>query len=308
MFNKKHIILLSTLVLPNLIFAAEAVAEEVPAGNTFIDSHLNGIVIYLTVAIMILFLGVAYKLLSFLVYFTAKNELGEAAANAKYNSLLPPVDLRWKTMSKSLTDAVPIEMEESILLDHDFDGIKELDNHLPPWWKYMFYATIVIGVVYFSYYIIWGIGPNQYEVYEKKVAAAEIKRAEYLATMANNVDESNVTYLTEPARLASGKEIFIGKCATCHGELGEGKIGPNLTDQYWLHGGDIKDIFTTVKYGVANKMIAWEDQLLPSEMNDVASFVLSLQGSNPPGGMGPQGDLYEPETTEETEEVEAENE
>jgi cytochrome c oxidase cbb3-type subunit 3 len=235
-----------------------------------------------------------YFVLKSLLYLLAKDILGEEAAK-KY-TILPTLNIKWAKFSKKLTDAVPIEREKDILLDHDYDGIKELDNHLPPWWKWMFYATIAYAFIYFGYFTVWKIGPNQYEKYDKKIALLQVQKAEYLASAANSVDENTVTLLTDASMLANGKNTFIANCATCHGELGEGKIGPNLTDEFWIHGGSIKDIFTTVKYGVANKMIPWQDQLLPSEMSEVASYVASLKGSNPPNALAPQGELYTPET------------
>lgn len=272
-------------------------AQEEAAKPSFLENNFNTIAWGLVVIALMILFWTFYHLLKGMLYLLAKETLGEEAA-AKY-SLFPQWDLKWTKINNVLSDAVPIEMEQDILLDHDYDGIKELDNHLPPWWKWMFYATIVYAVVYIAYFYVWGVGPNQYEKYEKNVALAEIQKAEYLATMANNVDESTVTFLAEASSLAAGKSIFQANCVTCHGQVGEGtKIAPNLTDQYWLHGGSIKDVFTTIKYGVANKgMISWQDQLLPGEMNEVASYVLSLQGTNPPNGMDPQGELYNPEAT-----------
>jgi len=178
------------------------------------------------------------------------------------------------------------------MLDHEYDGIQELDNHLPPWWKWLFYGTIVFAVVYLFIFVTTD-SMDQYKIYDKKVAQAEEAKAAYLATLSNNVDETNVEFTTDPANLALGAELYIANCATCHGELGEGKIGPNLTDEYWIHGGDIVDVFKTVKYGIANKMIAWESQLLPGQMSDVSSYVLSLKGTNPPNPKEPQGEIYE---------------
>ena len=198
-----------------------------------------------------------------------------------------------KRFNKKAWNITPIEQEKDIMLDHDYDGIKELNNHLPPWWLAMFYGCIVIGVVYFSYYHVFSYGDSQIEEYEKQMESGEKAVAEYLATQKNRVDESNVELLADAGDLAKGKKIFEEKCFACHGKSGEGGIGPNLTDEYWVHGGSIKNVFRTVKYGVSGKgMQAWKDQLRPLEMQEVSSYILSLQGTNPPNAKEPEGELY----------------
>jgi len=205
-----------------------------------------------------------------------------------------------KRFNKKAWNLTPIEQEKDIMLDHDYDGIKELDNHLPPWWVAMFYGCIVIGVVYFSYYHIFNYGDSQIEQYEKEMENGDRAVAEYLSKQKNRVDESNVEVLADAGDLAHGKKIFEEKCFACHGKLGEGGIGPNLTDEYWVHGGSIKNVFRTVKYGVSGKgMQAWKDQLRPLEMQEVSSYILSLKGSNPPNAKEPEGELYTPASDEE---------
>lgn len=192
-----------------------------------------------------------------------------------------------------LTDAVAVEDEESILLDHDYDGIKELDNNLPPWWKYGFYLTIVVAVVYIFNYHVSGSGDLQIAEYDKEMAEAKLEVEEFMKTSANKVDETTIKVTKEASQLAAGKEAFISVCAACHGRLGEGGVGPNLTDEYWVHGGSIQDIFKTIKYGWAEKgMKAWKDELSPMQMSQISSFIISLRGTNPPNGKAPQGDLY----------------
>lgn len=197
----------------------------------------------------------------------------------------------------SLSGAVPIEQEEDVLLDHEYDGIRELDNKLPPWWLYMFYFTIAFGVVYVGYFQ-FSDGPSQLEEYNAEMALAEEQKAAFLASSANNVDESNVELLADATALANGKEKFETLCIACHAATGGSTqnppgVGPNLTDEYWLHGGGIKNVFKTIKYGVPAKgMIAWESQLSPRQMQEVASYILSLQGTNPPNAKEPQGELW----------------
>lgn len=193
----------------------------------------------------------------------------------------------------SLTDVVPIEEEESILLDHDYDGIKELDNNLPPWWKYGFYLTILTSVIYMVHFHVLKTGDLQGKEYDDAMAQAKIEVDEFMKTSANNVDENTVKVLTETSDIASGKDLYITNCVACHGIGGEGTVGPNLTDDYWLHGGSIQDLFKTLKYGWVEKgMKSWKDDLSPMQIAQVASYIRTLKGTSPPNPKAPQGDLY----------------
>lgn len=192
---------------------------------------------------------------------------------------------------------VPVEKESSIDLGHDYDGIRELDNRLPPWWLYLFYFTIAWGGIYLYVYHFSDIGRSQHEVYEEKVTKAEYQRLVFLEEQANAVNENNVVAITNDTELGEYKEIYLTNCASCHGQMGEGGIGPNLTDPYWIHGGGIKNVFSTIKYGVPEKgMIAWREQMQPKTMQGLASYILTLEGSNPPNAKEPQGKIYEPES------------
>lgn len=204
-------------------------------------------------------------------------------------------------MWKKLQDAKPIEEESEIDLNHEYDGIRELDNNLPPWWLYGFYLSILFAVVYLLRFHILQTAPLQAEEYEQKMAAAEVEKEIYLKHAANLVDETNVVFLKDEALLKEGAAIFNEKCAVCHAADGGGGVGPNLADAYWLHGGDIASVFSTIKYGVPAKgMISWKSELNPAKMQKVASFILSLQGTTPASPKDPQGDLYVPQTPEET--------
>lgn len=197
-------------------------------------------------------------------------------------------------------NAVAIEKEEDIMLDHDYDGIKELDNSLPPWWKYGFYFTIVVAFIYMWYYHIGGNGPSSHEEYVREMKRAEEEVAAYLAMSANNVDENSVTMLSG-LDLTVGKEMFETTCAACHNRDGGGNaVGPNLTDQYWLHGGSLKHIFKSIKYGWPDKgMKSWKDDFSPKQLAQLASYVKSLQGTTPEAPKAPQGELYIEAETEE---------
>jgi cytochrome c oxidase cbb3-type subunit 3 len=191
----------------------------------------------------------------------------------------------------------PIEEDSKLeIVDHDFDGIKELSNPIPPWFNVLFYGTIIIGILYFVAYHIIDFAPLQDEEYRKEMAIAEVQKNEFLRKIGNSIDENSVTILTDEASLDAGKQEYISKCAACHGQSGEGGVGPNLTDKYWLHGGSVNNVFKIIKYGVPAKgMIAWQSSLNPLKMQHVTSYILSLQGTNPVGGKEPQGELYEPD-------------
>ena len=217
----------------------------------------------------------------------------KAVADAK-----PKGDSFWTQMRKQYwEDAVPIDQEEDIVKEHSFDGIRELDNKLPPWWVNMFILTIIWAVGYMIYFHWGGPGLSQEERYEREMEQAEKDIAIALAGAANNVDESNVTALTESGPLGEGELIFQTNCTPCHGQSGGGNtIGPNLTDEYWIHGGGIKNVFRTVKNGVPEKgMIPWSTQLSPSDIQKVASYVLKLGGTNPADGKAPEGEIWTPE-------------
>jgi cytochrome c oxidase cbb3-type subunit III len=197
----------------------------------------------------------------------------------------------WK---KKMTDAVPLEKEEEIAFDHEYDGIRELDNNLPPWWVYMFYLTIVFAVVYLGHYHVFKTGDLQDSEYKTEMAQAEKEQEAYMKLASNKIDENSVKVIADKKGLENGKSIFLQSCSPCHGKAGEGGVGPNLTDKYWIHGGNVKNIFKTIKYGVPQKgMISWQAQLNPGQMQDITSYILTLQGTNPANGKAPQGDLFE---------------
>jgi cytochrome c oxidase cbb3-type subunit 3 len=199
----------------------------------------------------------------------------------------------WATMNRQFfTKAVPVEREADVLLDHDYDGIKELDNALPPWWKYGFYFTIAVAALYILRYHVWGTGPNPKQEYdqEMKVAAAQIE--ENRKSSGDMVDEKTVT-MADAVGIAEGDKLFHSNCYACHGAKGEGGVGPNLTDKYWIHGGTINDVFKTIKYGWPDKgMQSWEKMYSPIQIKNLASYIKTLAGTNPPNPKAPQGDLF----------------
>lgn len=202
----------------------------------------------------------------------------------------------WASLDKKfLTKAAPIEQEADIMLDHDYDGIKELDNALPPWWKYGFYITILAAFFYMLKFEVWHTGLNPTEEYNTEMAEAKAETDAYLASMKENVDEKSVVML-DAAGIAAGKTLFTKTCVACHSPNGGGGVGPNLTDNYTIHGAAIQDIFKTIKYGYPDKgMQAWQSNFSPVEMQQLASYVKSLVNTNVAEGKAPQGDLIKEE-------------
>lgn len=204
-----------------------------------------------------------------------------------------PVKKWWSRLDQKLfTKAIPVEREADVLLDHDYDGIQELDNALPPWWKYGFYFTIVVAIIYLLNFHVLGNGKNPTEEYAAEMEDARVKKEIFEASNKDKIDENNVPMADETG-LAKAKEIFTTKCWPCHGKLGEGGAGPNLTDAYWLHKGSLNDIFHTIKNGYPDKgMQSWEKDFTPKEISFLASYIKTLQGTNPPNAKAPQGDLF----------------
>ena len=194
--------------------------------------------------------------------------------------------------AKFFTKAVSVEKEADILLDHDYDGIRELDNALPPWWKYGFYITIAFAFIYLLNFHVLGLGKNPTEEYNSEMENARIEKEIFEANNKDKIDENNVP-IADAAGLAKAKEIFSIKCWACHGKLGEGGAGPNLTDNYWLHKGSLNDIYHTIKNGYPDKgMQSWATEYTPKEISYLANYVKTLHGTNPPNPKAQQGELY----------------
>ncbi|PWH83210.1 cytochrome C oxidase subunit III [Algibacter marinivivus] len=203
-----------------------------------------------------------------------------------------------KTYAKLLGQK-PIEEEGEIILDHNYDGIKELDNNLPPWWLYGFYASIIFAAVYLVKYHVFD-GDNQIDELETELADARVAIEAYKKTAKNLVDINTVTMLTDASDLATGKTIFQTNCVACHMADGGGGIGPNLTDEYWILGGGIKNVFRTVSEGgrSGKGMIPWKTQLKPLEMAQVASYILTFQGTTSANPKAAEGDIWIDEDAE----------
>jgi cytochrome c oxidase cbb3-type subunit 3 len=200
----------------------------------------------------------------------------------------------WKKFDKNwMTKAVDIEKEADVLLDHDYDGIKELDNALPPWWKYGFYITIVIGIIYLFNFHVWGTGPTPEQEYAVEVAEGQRLEEQYKARTKDVIDENNLT-MADTDGIVAGKTLFTQSCIACHAADGGGGIGPNLTDNYWIHGGKLADIYKTIKIGYPEKgMQSWQSMYSPIQIRNLASFVQSIKGAKTVNPKAPQGDLMQ---------------
>ena len=195
---------------------------------------------------------------------------------------------KWLQFQSMMGNDIPLEKDAELLINHDYDGIQELDNGMPPFLKYIFVVTIIAAVMYWVNYQVLYASPSQLEEYQNELIQAEIQKAEYLKIAGNNVDENTVKLVAD---VSAGAKIFATNCVACHGDKGQGGVGPNLTDNAWLHGGDIKSIFKTLKYGVVAKgMRAWQSEIKPSDMQSLASYVLTeFKDKNVAGGKAPQG-------------------
>lgn len=198
-----------------------------------------------------------------------------------------------KKVYNKLLGSKPMEAEGEIILDHNYDGIRELDNKLPPWWVYMFYATIIFGVVYLVRFHVLGDYDQDTE-YLTELAIAQAEIEEYKKTAKDLVDVNTVELLADASDLSAGKAIFESNCVACHMADGGGGIGPNLTDPNWILGGGIKNVFNTISEGGRDGkgMVAWKQSLKPLEMAQVASYVLTFQGKTPANPKAAEGDIW----------------
>ncbi len=187
---------------------------------------------------------------------------------------------------------LPPESENGMEMDEDFDGIRELDNRVPPWFNYLFYGSIVFALVYMVNFHILNSSKLPLGEYQDELTAAGLERQILIATQ-GSIDESTLTVLKDPAAVKAGMENFAKYCVSCHGTQAGGIVGPNLTDKYWINGGGVKNVYRTIKMGVPAKgMISWELVFTPKQIQELASYVLSLQGTSPVVAKAPQGTIW----------------
>lgn len=250
-------------------------------------------VLLLLILLLLIAIEVAYAAIENIT-FQIMDEEKKAAFLAKKASVKASESNGWRRFLKIITRSKAVEEEDEILRDHDFDGIKELDNALPPWWLYGFYITIIFAVIYLvRFHIIDDY--TQTEEYETEMAEARQAIEEYKKNNPDLLSAENVELLTDASSLESGKSIFQANCIACHMADGGGGIGPNLTDNYWILGAGIKNVFNTISEGgrSGKGMIPWKTTLSPQERQQVASYVISLQGTTPANPKDPEGDLVE---------------
>ena len=284
------IITAALLLFVSTAFAQDAVSAVPAAGSTLIGG-LSKTAFYSLLSVIILELIVISYLVKTFFLFTRleksmKKESPEAIAEKKKK--------KWAWFEKlNKTRSLDAASEAEVNLGHDYDGIGELDNPTPPWWQWGFRLSILFAFVYMYVYHVSESAPLQIEELAIANEKAEKQIASYLATSSNLVDENNVTYMDGASDLAAGQTIFVAKCAACHGVDGGGTIGPNLTDEYWIHGGSMKDIFKTIKYGVPEKgMMSWKAEYSPKQIAQISSYVHSLLGTKPVEPKEPEGQKY----------------
>lgn len=265
-------------------FAISLQAAPVEGGWKVTSHQLNYLLLGVIFFEVLVILYFAYWLK--VVVIPEEDKIAKAAKK-------PATNAWWDKFNKSVT----IENEKDVQLDHDYDGIKELDNALPPWWLYGFYLTVVFAGIYVYRYHVSKSAPLQVQELNNEFTTAKLEAEEYARTHPKKVDENTIEYAANPELIAKGKELFGQKCVACHGPEGQGLQGPNLTDDHWKHGGSIKDIFKTIKNGVPSMgMIAWGQELTPNQIETLANYIKSIKGSKPANPKAPEGDLYVEET------------
>jgi cytochrome c oxidase cbb3-type subunit 3 len=287
---KGLIYIFTFLGLSQSVFAQDKVAHKIGTGNSYFDLILLASFI---LALLILWVAVVFLK----TFKQLSQELLNPTPYVKETSKLLEFD-EWLAIEKTkphiwtkLLSLKPLSEEENMKLEHEFDGITELNNPVPAWFNWLFYSTVVIAFSYMLYYHVFDWGKLQEEEYVTEVNQAKAAKDAYLANTANLIDENTVKESTETAIISEGAAIFSTNCLACHGDKGQGVVGPNLTDEYWLHGGKIGSIFKTIKYGVPAKgMISWEKTLSPKQISAVSNYIKSIKGSNPANPKAPQGD------------------
>jgi cytochrome c oxidase cbb3-type subunit 3 len=296
---KKILLSIGMMLVAGVSFAQDATA---PATTSFWDDPFKDPLLpfYLVIAfvffVTLLVVVVAIQMIRVLNVFIRKAAEERAA---QLGIPYAPEPSLWRRFWDKINGYRPMEKEAEIMLDHNYDGITELDNHLPPWWKWLFYGTIAWSVVYMVVYHISNTLPLMDQEYQNEVTLAQEQKAKYLASQpALTIDENALKFENDAAIIQAGKKVFATNCTSCHNAEGQGSIGPNLTDEYWLHGGGVREIYTTIKNGVPEKgMISWATTLSPQQMRDVTFYIMSIKGTNPPNPKAPQGTIWKDETT-----------
>lgn len=243
-------------------------------------------------------------LLIALLFLISAEVILNAVENTMFKTLSPEAKARFMAEKQKREDKYSLKLwwakmkhsqpeERDLELDHNYDGIKELDNKLPPWWLYSFYATILFAAGYLFYYHVLD-GDTQQTEFEKEMIAAEIALEEYKKTAPDLINADNVVVLTDAADIEKGNSLYQLNCIACHAADGGGGIGPNLTDDHWILRGDMKGIFHTISEGgrAGKGMIAWKSTLSPVEIQQISSYILTLVGTTPANPKDAEGDVW----------------
>jgi cytochrome c oxidase cbb3-type subunit 3 len=271
------------LLVTGMILGAAPLYAEQTAGSSEAVVKLSDTSLYTLIAVILVEFGTIFYLLINLRALLSKEKAIAPSAKPSFS-----FSAWWEKFNRFK----PVQEESNIDLGHDYDGIRELDNRLPPWWLYGFYACILFAVIYLYRFHVAHSAPLSGEEYQLAVTEAAADKEAYLAKAANKVDEKTVVYQTSPDYLAGGQKIFSTTCTPCHLADGGGSVGPNLTDDYWIHGNTIQDIFKTIKYGYPEKgMKSWQEDYTPAQIAQLASYIKSLYGTHPAKPKEPQGIL-----------------
>jgi cytochrome c oxidase cbb3-type subunit 3 len=295
--TKATVVLLGFLFLSQFVFAQDATTttattDAAAAAAASAANSTATIYFYSFIAIIIIEIGIILFFIKSLRFLTGidKAEEGEA---------------KQRTLWEKFNNFGSLEDEAKLDVGHSYDGIRELDNATPSWFTITFAASIVIAIIYLYQFNISGSIPRQEDELAAEMRDAQKVQDELAKKEGNSIDENTVTMLGA-ADIASGTKLFAANCSPCHGDKGQGVVGPNLTDDYWLHGGSIKDVFKTIKYGFPDKgMKSWKDDFSAKQIAQIASYIESIHGTNPPGAKEKQGELYKADTAPATPEATA---
>ena len=286
-----------------LLVTITGFSQEAASSNSMTALYALGALVFIVLLLVIMVAILLLRSFNTLVEQTLKEKA--KALGVAY----VPEPSYWTKLSQKLNASVPVEQEKDIDLGHSYDGIRELDNHLPPWWKWLFYATIVWAVIYMVVYHVSSSLPLSIGEYQDELAAADVEKKRFLASQPQMaIDLDKLEYTPDAEVLARGEKVYVINCVPCHRKDGGGNtIGPNLTDNYWLHGGAVKNVFLTVNDGLVEKgMPAWGKTMSQGDVRDVTFFVLSLQGTNPADAKAPQGEPMEQKVIQKSDSLKSE--
>jgi cytochrome c oxidase cbb3-type subunit 3 len=279
--NVKPLVILTGLfILSHAAYSQNATAATTAVSNS--AEQLTNIYFYSFITVIIIEIAIVFFLLKALRFLTGLDK----------QQSLKIVDKPESSFWNKINQLKPLEEEKDLDTGHSYDGIRELDNVIPPWFTAAFVATIIFAIIYLYRYEVAKSVPDQFEEYQTEMRDAKVLQDSILKLEGNNIDENSVVMLSG-SDLDAGRSVYTANCAACHGDKGQGGVGPNLTDDFWVHSGSIKDVFKSIKYGWVEKgMKPWKDDFSPKQIAQLSSFVKSLKGTNPPNAKEKQGELY----------------